>query len=122
MQQVARKLAKSNKFQVLYSQYKETGVRIFKNETDLTTFQVNFLQYLSMYSSIMMDIYMGEVSDIVLKDELYEDAYLEYRAKERQKKKSKSPDKPISKNKNKIDTKTPIKSTDIVFRTKNKRN
>ena len=78
---VMRKLAKSNKYQMLYSQYKETGIRIFINQHTFTDCQLAFLQYLSFYSSIYTDIYMDDVSDIVLEDEVYEDSYTYYKQK-----------------------------------------
>jgi len=82
-----RKLAKTNKYQTLYNQYKETGVRIFQNECNLTDYQIAFIQYLAFYNNLHTDIYMNEVSDIVLEDELYEDAYMYYKQKSRKKEK-----------------------------------
>ena len=82
---LARKLAKSNKYQFLYSQYKESGVRIFENECNLTSYQITFLQYLAFYSNLQMAVYMDEVSEIVLDNDIYEDAYTYYKQKNRKK-------------------------------------
>jgi len=112
---VMRKMAKSNKYQLLYNQYKETGIRIFENEHYLTDFQITFLQYLTFYSSLYSDIYMGEVSDIVLEDDIYEEAYVYYKqkagkekSKERKKAYRTSSKSPISK-------KATTSNTHIVF-------
>ena len=41
---------------------------------------------MGFYSALNMDIAMGEVSDIVLEDELYEEAYMYYKQKADKKK------------------------------------
>lgn len=76
-----RKLAKSQKYQTIYGQCKESGVSLFKNKADYTEFQLGFLQYLSFYASLHMDIYLNEVDEIVLDNEVYEDAYYHYKNK-----------------------------------------
>jgi len=82
---VIRSMAKSAKYQLLYSQYKPAGTGIYKNKTDYTKIQLDFLRYLIFYSNINTDIYMDEVPEWVLEDEVYEDAYSYYRSKERKK-------------------------------------
>ena len=82
-----RKLAKSPRFQTLYSIEKPIGIRLFSNRTDLSQIQLTFLNYLNMYNILTTDIYMDEVKDIVLKDDIYEDAYFVYKNKKKDKEK-----------------------------------
>ena len=94
---VLRKLAKTNKYQTLYNQSKEGCITLFRNIADYTDFQIAFLQYLSFYNSLNMDIFMEEVSEIVLENEVYEDAYQVYKNKTKKIKKkpnSQLPNKP----------------------------
>jgi len=74
-----RRLAKNDYYQALYSSAKELGFQLFQNSTDLTKIQLWFLSYMSMYASINMDVSLGEISDRVLENETYEDAYLVYK-------------------------------------------
>ena len=77
-----RKLAKSNYYQNLYALSKDIpSLRIFQNDRDFTQIQMLFLKYLNFYYNLNMDIALGEVTDVVLKDELYEDAYMMYKNK-----------------------------------------
>lgn len=93
-----RLLAKSNKYQTLFSLEKPIGVRLFENATDLSQIQLTFLNYLNMYNILTTDIYMNDVNDIVLKDEIYEDAYFVYKNKKREnEKKVNKKDKQVSK-------------------------
>jgi hypothetical protein len=93
-----RKLAKSNRFQTLYSIEKPIGIRLFQNQTDLTPLQITFLNYLNMYNVLNTDIYMDEVNEVVLKDEVYEDAYFVYKNKKKKdEKKVAKKDKQVSK-------------------------
>lgn len=82
-----RELAKSNYWQTLYSSSKEmAGIKIFKNELEFTKLQVEFLNYLSFYYSLNIDIYVGEVDrDIVSKSFIREDAYMYYKSKKKDK-------------------------------------
>jgi len=112
-----RKLAKSNRYQTIYNQYKETGVSLFKNKFDYTEAQISFLQYLSFYVSLNMDIYMNEVSDIVLDNEIFEDAYSYYKSKTK-KQLNKERDKQLklpSKNKTKASQSPTVNKTHIIF-------
>ena len=89
--ELVRKLAKNPYYQSIYGQAKEIGVRLFKNETDLTKLQVTFLGYLAFYADLNLDVYMGEVDEIIFDDFIYEDAYAYYKRQERTKKKSSTP-------------------------------
>jgi len=110
---ILRKMAKSAKYQTLYSQSKEGCVSLFSNKADYTNFQVTFLQFLGFYSSLNVDIYMKEVDEIVLDNEIYEDAYQYYKTKTRKKDKQKLK-KPTSKNK-KLRNESKNNSTHVVF-------
>jgi len=83
-----RKLAKSFKYQLIYSQGKNLNFNIFKNTTDFTNLQILFLYYLSFYSNLVMDYNMGEVDEIVFEKELYEDCYIMYKNKKSKKDKN----------------------------------
>lgn len=78
-----RKLAKTPKFQIIYSNAKEAGLKIFRNNGDYTDLQLLFLNFLSLYSTLNLDIALGEIDDIVLDNEIYEDAYLFHKRKSR---------------------------------------
>lgn len=109
-----RALAKNDKYQLLYNQHEKTGIRIFNNISDLTDFQKTFLQFLTMYSGINMDIYMGEVSDIVLDNTIYEDSYICYRGQEKKDNKKKN-SKLSKKSKDSVRDRRNIASTHVVF-------
>jgi hypothetical protein len=83
---IIRKLAKSNKYQSLFSYSKELGIKLFKNDIDLTDLQITFLRYLSFYSSIYMDLALGDIDEVVLENDIYEDSYVMYRNKTMMKK------------------------------------
>ncbi len=77
-----RKLARSTYYQNLYSIGKELPyLRIFKNTDDFSVIQMMFLRYLNYYYSILMDIELGEVDEIVLDNEIYSDSYIMYKNK-----------------------------------------
>ena len=59
--EIIRELAKNNYWQTIYSQSKETSLQLFKNRTEFTYIQITFLNYLSFYSSLFLDVAMGEV-------------------------------------------------------------
>lgn len=76
-----RQLAKTNKYQTLYSHVKEGGLQLFENTSNYTDTQVMFLNYLSFYYILYSDIAMDYVDEIVLNDLVYEDAYFYYKKK-----------------------------------------
>ena len=78
---ILRNLAKSNRYQSLYANAKDHDIKLFKNNFDFTELQLSLLNYLGMYSSLSLDIYMKEVNPIVLDNFIFEDAYLYYKAK-----------------------------------------
>jgi len=81
IEKIVRELAKSHYWQTVYSNAKELGLKLFKNDTDFTSLQIMFLNYLNFYGVINMDIALNEVSDKVLDNFIYEDAYMYYRTK-----------------------------------------
>jgi len=81
IEKIVRKLAKSYKWQTIYNNAKEVGLKLFNNDKDLTRIQIMFLSYLNFYSAITMDIVLNEVSDRVLDNFIYEDAYMYYKQK-----------------------------------------
>lgn len=98
---IIRKIARSVKYQNMYSNCEKLGLKMFKNETDLTDAQSLLLYWCSVYSSLYEDIHMNEpyIDEDIIKDDTRCDAYLTYkkemRKKENQKKnKNKTSDKP----------------------------
>jgi len=82
-----RKLAKESHWQIIYSQSKEVGgIHLFRNSVDFTYLQTMFLNSLSFYDSLFIDIAMGEVDSFVLDDFVYEEAYVYYKNQLRRKK------------------------------------
>lgn len=76
-----RKLAKSDYWQTVYNQSKEGHLQLFNNVTDFTDIQIRFIKYLGYYYALFTDIAMGDVSEVVLEDEIYEDSYMLYKSK-----------------------------------------
>ena len=85
IEDLVRKLAKSNKYQTLYSMMKESGLNMFRNSFDYTNLQVYFLTYLVFYYNLYMEIALNNVSEVVLENEIYEDAFTHYKHKTRNK-------------------------------------
>ena len=82
---ILRKLAKSSKYQLMYSSAKTLNhIRLFRNEMDLTLIQLLFLHWLSVYNSLYTDLAMNKtyISEDVINDEIRTDAYLLYREKQ----------------------------------------
>ena len=82
---IIRKLAKQPYWQSVFSLAKESigGTQILQNTRDFTYYQMMFINDLSFYSSLYYDIAMGEVSDSVLDNVIYEDAWYYYRTEKR---------------------------------------
>jgi len=81
-----RQLSKTSYWQTVYGSTKELGFQLFNNQTNFSELQILFLNYMGFYSVINMDIAMGDVTDIVLDNEIYEDAYMHYKNKSDKKK------------------------------------
>ena len=76
-----RKLSKTSYWQTTYSHCKEYNFDLFKNKREFSEIQVKFLNMLSFYSAINMDIALGDVDERVLENFTYEDAYVYYRSR-----------------------------------------
>ena len=112
-----RELAKTDKYQALYSQAKELHLKLFLNEFNFTDKQLMFLNYLSFYASLNLDVALGDVEEIVFENEIYEDAYAFYRNSERKK------DKKLVDNKGNKNQKNQSGNTDSwIFKSKKKLN
>lgn len=77
-----RKLAKKNNILNQFIASKEiNGIKFFINEIDFSRLQDLFLSYLYFYHSLYQDIYSKKVSEKVMNDIIYEDAYAYYKSK-----------------------------------------
>jgi hypothetical protein len=81
LDEILRKIAKSNKYQTLYTHYKEAGCPMFRNNSDFTAYQIYFINLLNMYYNLYNDIATDYVDEIVLNNSIFEDAYLYYKSK-----------------------------------------
>jgi len=87
---ILRKLARSDKYQILYARAKDLGtISLFKNSTDISKLQINFLYWLEIYHSLYTDLAMDEewISEEVIKSDLRTEAYLLLKRKLRKDKK-----------------------------------
>lgn len=76
---IIRKLAKTPHYQNLYLNVKELHFKLFVNDRDFSPLQTSLLTYLSFYSNLFTDIYLGDVDERVLSSEIYEDSYIYYK-------------------------------------------
>lgn len=110
-----RDLAKSQKYQTLFANEKEIGLRLFINEYDYSDIQIAFLNYLAFYYTIQMDISFGEVDEKVFEDYIYEEAYMIWKHKKRKEEMKETTDKTsLSKNQERKPEK--LVKTQFVFR------
>jgi len=83
-----RQLAKSQHWQTVYSaSQKCSGVHLFKNSIDFSSFQMQFLYWLSVYDMLYTNLSTFEdplLTDAVIDDDVRTDAYLYYRKKRNQ--------------------------------------
>ena len=110
-----RELAKSNKYQTIYSNEKPLGLRLFRNDVDYSDLQLTFLNYLAFYNSVFTDIAMGDVNKKVLDNLIYEDAYSVYRNSKRTEDMKETNDKK-KETKNQTHKPERITKTQFVFR------
>jgi len=82
-----RKLARSLKWQSLYSRAKELNIQLFDNIKDFSDLQVMFLQYLEFYHNLYVDLYLNEpmISEEVIENDLWADSYISWKKKNRDK-------------------------------------
>ena len=116
---ILRKMAKTNKYQTLYANSKEGCVILFKNIAAYTDLQIAFLQYLSFYNSLNIDIYMNEVDEIVLDNDIYEDAYSYYKNKVKKKNNHHMQTPKQQKTQKKKQKESTVSNTHVVFSKQN---
>ena len=76
---ILRKLARSYSYQTQYNYAKELGnYNFFKNNGDLSAVQILFLNLLSTYNSLYMDLALKKdhISEEIINDDLRCEAYL----------------------------------------------
>jgi hypothetical protein len=74
-----KKLARSGRFQMIYSRSKEiNNIHLFRNCIEFTPVQIMFLSYLEVYHQLYQDLYLKElyISEEVIEDDLRCEAYL----------------------------------------------
>ncbi len=77
---LVRKLAKQIENQNIFSVCKElSSIKLFENDKNLSNLQHQYLSYLYFYNDLYMDIALKKVSDKVLNNEIFEDAYSYYK-------------------------------------------
>lgn len=101
-----RALASSSFYQTIYSQEKSLGIRVFQNECDLNPLQITFLQLLALYHTINMEVALGEVKEVVLKNDVYIDSYLLYKQEKEKKDRKKAPQATTN-------TSSPVKNSNV---------
>jgi hypothetical protein len=77
-----RDLANSNKYQSLLNARSEIcEVRLFNNNSNFSRIQLMFINWLQFYKFLRSEVVSDEVSDVILKDEIYSDSYYLWRSK-----------------------------------------
>jgi len=96
LEESIRKFAKNIENQNLFLSAKDLNcIKLFNNDNDYSQLQHLFLSYLYFYHNLYTEIGMKEVSEKVLEDTIYEDAYMVYK-KNKPEKKSKIDNKKSS--------------------------
>lgn len=96
-----KKLARSNRWQILYQRAKEIGtLKLFNNDTDLASDQVWMLYFLEQYSQLYLDLAMKEenISEEVINDPIRTEAYLLWKRLKKEKKENNSTDNVLKEN------------------------
>ena len=79
--EIVRKLAKTSKAQNLFYNSKNiSSIHLFENTSELSDLQQLYLSYLSFYHDIYCDIQLKKIEDIILTDEIYENAYARWKS------------------------------------------
>ena len=82
MNKILRQVARSTKYQFLYSRAKElNNINIFVNNFEYTDIQIRFLQWVAIYDSLYQDLSRKEnyINEEIINDDIRTDAYLVYR-------------------------------------------
>ena len=96
-----KRIARSNKYQILYQRAKEIGtLKLFDNDTDLTNVQIWMLFFLEQYSGLYLDLAMKEdnISEEVIKDDLRVEGYLLWKKTKKDKKSGNELDSKLKEN------------------------
>lgn len=110
IEKIVRNLAKSYKYQAL-SSGGETPLNCFINKNDFTFYQLYLISYIKFYSALLTDVNEEEVDEIVLSDNVYEDAYMYWRGKYKYKKLKEDMDKKFQPQINRPGKQVPVKET-----------
>jgi len=74
-------LANSNKYQSLLNAREDIcDVKFFNNNNNFSKLQLRFISWLQFYKFLRSEISTEELSDIVLKDDIYADSYYFWRS------------------------------------------
>ena len=76
-----KRLSKSIYWQTIYNNAKEYRFKLFQNVTDFTSLQLEFLYLLGYYSNIYAEVGAGTLSEKILEDDIYIEAYYFYKRK-----------------------------------------
>jgi len=87
--EVARKLARTERYQTVYAQEK-LHLRIFENDMDLSYLQFFFLDYVSFYHNLFVDLALKKIDERVFENEIYEDSYVYYKNHKKEDKQEKN--------------------------------
>lgn len=101
--EAVKTIAKSIYWQSIFINSKEHNIKLFENNSDLTSLQVEFLYYLGYFNNAITDVAAGLVSEKILQDEIYLEAYNKYKRMSFKKEKNKLKSDQI---KNKVSEKT----------------
>lgn len=96
MEKIIRKLARSDRYQLLYIKAKDlNGIKLFNNEIDFSWIQMIFLMWLEIYNNLYRDLATGEdyLDKSVIIDDIRCDAFLLYRRRTKDLKDKKKIDK-----------------------------
>lgn len=95
-----RTLARSQKYQSLYSQAKQLShIRIFNNDNNFSNIQLEFLNWMEIYSQLLQEIALDKpyINYKIIDNDIDVDAYLYFKSQERKNKDTKK-EKPIVNN------------------------
>ena len=111
--EILQKLARNNRWQIIYNRCKEIGsLKLFNNTSDLSNLQITFCYMLELYHILYQDLNSGEeyISEEIIEDPIRTEAYLLLRKEKKEKKNL------INTNKRTIDTTASAGS--VLFRRK----
>ena len=78
-EKIIRKLAKKTDHQNTFLAAKDGLISLFDNEKELSKIQQVYLSYLYFYHDLIVDVYSNKLNEKIFDEDIYEDAYMEYR-------------------------------------------